>query len=152
MRDRHAYYLQHKEHILAKAKKWYEENKELCMERHCKRRRDYYQKNKKLCHKKQFAHDRKIPWTRTYRSILGRCGKNGVYTKKGIKALIKPRELKELWIRDKAHLLKKPSIDRIDPSGHYTKENCRYVEMSENLKRRDMSRSGFASIAERKTK
>lgn len=40
-----------------------------------------------------------------------------------------------LWERDRAWLLKRPSIDRIDPDGHYEVRNCRFIELSENSRR-----------------
>lgn len=44
-------------------------------------------------------------------------------------------EVKTLWFRDKAHKLNLPSIDRIDPNGHYVFGNCRFIELSENVRR-----------------
>ena len=77
----------------------------------------------------------KIPWTRTLHNIRGRVNrKNGRYRNKGIKNFITSKELKELWFRDKAYLLKKPSIDRIDNDDHYSIKNCRYIELSENTR------------------
>lgn len=73
------------------------------------------------------------PWQRIAQSISSRCNnKNGRYYKKGIKKRITPQELKILWCRDKASLLKKASIDRIDATKDYTFENCRFIELSEN--------------------
>ena len=51
---------------------------------------------------------------------------------KGIKRLITFDELCALWKRDNASKLKRPSIDRIDNNGHYTFENCRFIEVKEN--------------------
>ena len=76
------------------------------------------------------------PWIRTYRSIKQRCeNKNFIYYKnyggRGIRVLMNLEEVKALWFRDKAHLMKRPSIDRINNDGDYTLENCRFIELSE---------------------
>lgn len=82
------------------------------------------------------------PWSKTFNGIKNRCNKKNHpsydrYGAKGIKCLITLPELKRLWIRDKASLLKRPSIDRIDPDKHYTFDNCQFIELTENvLKRR----------------
>jgi len=81
------------------------------------------------------------PWIKTWNNINYRCTnpKNRCYEAyggRGIKNYLTCKDLEYLWFRDKAYLMKKPSIDRIDSDGHYTLENCRYMELSENLKRR----------------
>ena len=86
----------------------------------------YYLKKKKEC-----------PWELTYNRILSRCNNPNTpgyrnYGGRGIKCLITPEELKTLWIRDEAHLLKTASIDRIDSNGNYIISNCRYIERSAN--------------------
>lgn len=43
-----------------------------------------------------------------------------------------PDDLKMMWHRDKAAEMVNPSIDRINTTGHYTIENCKYIEMKEN--------------------
>jgi hypothetical protein len=45
-------------------------------------------------------------------------------------------EAEILFKRDNAHLLEKPSLDRIDPDGSYVFDNCRFIELIENIKRR----------------
>lgn len=57
------------------------------------------------------------------------------YGGRGIKCLLKREDIEFLWNRDKADKLKRPSIDRIDNDGNYTLENCRFIELSENVKR-----------------
>ena len=81
------------------------------------------------------------PWYKTYYNIIRRCTyKNHVsypqYGGKGIKVLVSPQDLKKMWYRDKAYLMKTPSIDRKDSSGHYTVDNCCYVELYDNICRR----------------
>ena len=78
---------------------------------------------------------------RTYYNMRQRCvnpsaSKYINYGGRGIQCKIKFGELSELWERDKADKLTHPSIDRIDNDGDYTKENCRFIEMSENRKNR----------------
>ena len=77
------------------------------------------------------------PWKFIFRDIKTRCTNHNckdfkTYGNRGIKCLITEEELKELWYRDKAYLMNKPSIDRIDNDGNYEYSNCRYIEMNEN--------------------
>ena len=76
-------------------------------------------------------------WRRTYYFIQNRCyyAKKSRYYKKGIKNFLTIENCKYLWFRDKAYLMKNPSIDRIDNNKHYTLENCRYLEKGENARR-----------------
>ena len=88
----------------------------------------------------------KIAW----QSMNHRCNnpknkKYKYYGGKGIQVLLTVSELQEIWTRDKAYLLKQPSIDRIDSNGNYTKENCRFIEHQENAQRRWKERSPRAS-------
>lgn len=57
------------------------------------------------------------------------------YGGKGIKNFLTFDDLKTLWERDGAASMVKASIDRINSDGHYTVENCRFIEQSENSKR-----------------
>lgn len=43
-------------------------------------------------------------------------------------------EGEELWLRDDAANMKRPSLDRIDPKKGYTKDNCRFMEWLENVR------------------
>ena len=88
--------------------------------------------------KKDRELDYRPPWDRTYWSIMARCRQKkppkNYYYKKGIKCLITKDELKTLWFRNKAYLLKRPSINRKDNNGDYTLANCNYIELDTNLR------------------
>jgi len=79
------------------------------------------------------------PWHIAYVNIGQRCtNKNHpkfkFYGGKGIKRSITSTELKTMYDRDNAHLMKSPSVDRIDTSKDYCVSNCRFIEMDENRK------------------
>ena len=57
------------------------------------------------------------------------------YGGRGIKCLLTTKELKELWIRDKAFEMEFPTIDRIDNDGNYTFDNCQFIENIDNVKK-----------------
>jgi hypothetical protein len=81
-------------------------------------------------------HNKKYPWMVHYRNARARTiYPKSRYYQRGIKLLMEANDFKELWFRDKAYLLKKPSIDRIDTSLHYSFPNCRFIELTTNLKR-----------------
>jgi hypothetical protein len=95
-----------------------------------KRDRDY----KRLFRKEK-------PWMTRLVLARSRCSnpnhpKYSRYGGRGIKCLITKEEIKELWFRDKAYLLKLPTIDRIDNNGNYTFKNCRFIENGDNTRAR----------------
>ena len=75
------------------------------------------------------------PWAKYINYISTRCTtQSHPYFKKGIKNYLKVSDLKYLWFRDKAFLMKRPSIHRVDVKKHYSRDNCEFVELIENLK------------------
>lgn len=76
------------------------------------------------------------PWLKTLHSIKNRCSsKKHPYYKKGRRNHLTADNLKQLWFRDKAYLLEKPSIDRKDNNESYTFKNCRFIEFIENCRK-----------------
>ncbi len=81
------------------------------------------------------------PWEKTYWNIQNRCNaKDQPLYKKEYGKTITIKDLKYLWNRDKAENLKRPSIDRIDSTKGYSKENCRYIENYHNNSRAHYNR------------
>lgn len=87
------------------------------------------------------------PWYKTWENIWKRCVKNKdkkkmqVYYEKGIRCKITCRDLKKIWFRDKAYLMLRPSIDRLDSAKNYSLENCRYIEYLENCRMGGINRA-----------
>lgn len=73
------------------------------------------------------------PWISHYEKAKERCeSKNHKYYYsyggKGIKFLTTTKDFKFLWLRDKAYLMKEPSIHRENSNGHYELTNCKFIE------------------------
>lgn len=82
-------------------------------------------------------HRAKYPWMISFWGANARCNnsKNQAYDRyggRGIKFLLSASDIKHLWDRDKASLMNKPSLDRKDNYGHYTQENCQFIELAVN--------------------
>lgn len=99
--------------------------------------RDYSKFDQENSYGTIFKKTQKFPWNSIHHSAKQRCNnpnnshyKN--YGGRGIKFFITLAEIKELWFRDRAYLLKVPSIDRKDNNGNYTFDNCRFMELSDN--------------------
>lgn len=122
-----------KDHLKVYGEKWRESNPEYGKKWELKNRE----------HRKKISVQYFVlkPWVRTLRYINSRCNnpkasKYSSYGGRGIKNFLTSSDLKFLWFRDQAVNMTKPSIDRIDSDGHYSLENCRYLETEENRKRR----------------
>jgi hypothetical protein len=145
------YYYKHKARLSIVAKKYYLENKDKVLARNRAWRqihnvaqsnyhKKYYKQHRKFMikestkwHKKTF---KKYPWLKTFASIKRRVNHSAHYKLYNIKNFLTKDEIKFLWFRDKAVLMKKPSIDRIDGYGDYIFDNCRFIEYQENLSRK----------------
>ena len=99
-------------------------------------------KRREYCLKKARELKQKYPWKSHFYSLRRRCTVSTIadykyYGGKGIKCLITMEEIKQLWIREKAYLMDKPSIDRKDSNKDYIFNNCRFIELRVNVARID---------------
>jgi hypothetical protein len=115
-----------------------------CKECRSKYDKFYREKNMLKISVRQLAarQKRKIkqPWLFHLHSIKTRCDNlkhptSKYYGHRGIRCLLSKNDIKELWIRDKAWVLERPSIDRFDSKSDYTISNCRFIELRENVKK-----------------
>lgn len=120
---------------------YYQKNKKVVLDKN----KVFYQVNKQriLSTLKEYRH--KYPWRQCFSDIKQRCNniKNKdykYYGGKGIKCLISKEEIKFLWFRDRAYLMKQASIDRTNNNGNYELNNCKFIEMEINhIKNRNIS-------------
>lgn len=101
----------------------------------CVKADTYRKKEAKIIYDKEY--NKKFPWKYTLKHIKQRCNNPNFtfyknYGGRGIECRITEEELKELWFRDEAYLMDKPTIDRKNNNGHYEFGNCEYIEKSIN--------------------
>lgn len=122
-------------------RRWRADNKEKVREA----TRKWYRKNKKRKHKATMIWHKNHPWVVAYNSAKNRCLNPKLhnyhrYGGRGILFNLTRKEVKQLWLRDKAWLLKIPTLDRKDNDGNYELSNCRFIEMHENVARSNKER------------
>lgn len=94
-----------------------------------------YRQSKQALYKKRKPWVRFVEWARRRCNDMDPEGPNyWHYAAKGIICKIKAADLELIWERDFAILMKRPSLDRIDPKKHYTKDNVRFVEWYLNIR------------------
>lgn len=62
------------------------------------------------------------------------CSSYRWYGAKGVKFFLTLEDIKNIWERDNAKNMDRPSIDRINSKGNYEFSNCRFIEWSENAR------------------
>jgi len=113
--------------------------------------RDYSKFNKESSFGTISEKNFQCPWYLVWYNLKKRCTNSKCssyknYGGRGIGFLLSLQTIKKLWFRDKAYLMKRPSIDRIDNNSHYTYENCRFVELSENVKKSHIDRKNRKEV------
>lgn len=124
------YYQQYRTRNIKKSKTYKQTHKE-----EMRVYRKEYDENRYLRYRKN------IPWYFYGKSAKQRCNNPNrkdfeSYGGRGIKFLMTNLDLQYLWLRDCATKLKQPSLDRIDNNKSYTRKNCRFIEFTENSKKR----------------
>jgi len=133
----HQYYVSNREIILGKNKTWRANNKDYLSSYfkqyalNNKRSRNAIRQSYKKRRKEKF------PWIYSFVGARDRCTRKSCfcymrYGARGIKFLMTLSQVGELWIRDKAFLMTRPVLHRINNDGDYSLRNCRFLENSEH--------------------
>lgn len=119
------------------ARLYYEVNKKQIAEA----ARKYHQTHKIDNRDNVAAFRQRNPWYDSWQAAKQRCTnpKNPAYRyygAKGIKVLLSKSDMQFLWVRDNAAAMIQPSIDRTNPEGNYQLDNCRFMEKTDNSRKR----------------
>ena len=87
-----------------------------------------------------------MPWKSSWKGAKNRCLPKGDYHKRGIKFLLTPDEMQELWDVCEADKLKRHSLDRINTKGHYEFSNCQFIELSVNSSKDSRKKNKVSTI------
>ncbi len=105
---------------------------------HNERNRAYHRRKMKERGVRQFdasAYPLKLKLQRILCNVRYRCNHRERYAGRGIRCQINFADIHFLWQRDGAGKMARPSIDRIDNDSSYTRDNCRFIELYENIRR-----------------
>ncbi len=99
--------------------------------------KDCIKENHEQNREKIKKHDKKFPWERILKNIKQRCEnpKNDHYKYYGARDIVNYLTIEDcefIYKRDKARLMKQPSIDRKDNDENYTLDNCVFIEHAVN--------------------
>lgn len=124
------------EKVLEMRRRWRAKNRE----RIRKSGKAWAKKNRAACVAAQLRYRTAHPWQEAWRLARNRCVRPGApgyaaHGGIGVKFLLTPEQVHELWIRDAAGAILMPSLDRIDYNGDFTPANCRFVSRSEISKK-----------------
>ena len=79
------------------------------------------------------------PWARYVEFARRRCSPkkdsekwHKFYSDKGVECHLTAEQLKEVWMRDEAWKLRRPSLDRKDSRFNYCNWNVRFIEFNHN--------------------
>lgn len=114
----HSYYIRNRKNILLYKKRYWRKNK-----------------NKLILYQRKLMIEQ--PWRSHYYNAKNRCNNKHnqdykTYGGRGIKFLLTMEDIKKLWERDKANLLHRATIDKINNNGNYEFSNCRFIEGKDN--------------------
>jgi hypothetical protein len=143
------YYYRNRDKELLDGKEYYRSHKNRILE---KSRKNYLNSKEIVC-KRSIAWRKNNPFKAKLSALLNgiraRCRRKKhiaykYYGKRGIKCELEFKDILYLWQRDNANSLKRPSIDRIDNDGPYSIPNCRFIELSANIRKRNQERKSLA--------
>jgi hypothetical protein len=80
------------------------------------------------------------PWVKHWKNAKRRCEdpahkSYACYGGRGVRFLLTKGEARHLWERNGAADLRRPSLDRRDSALDYTRDNCEFVELTDNCSR-----------------
>lgn len=139
------YYRRNKKRLLAYKAQWRDKNREHCRKYSSQYHKDHWIQDILKGSIQREKVRREEPWKnhRRYAKARCYCKKNNnypVYGGRGIECLLTIEEVKNLWFRDKAFTLKRPSLDRKKSKKNYCYSNCRFIELSENSRLGNINR------------
>lgn len=149
--------LKYKDYYKAYKKEWSIKNRKKVNESSTKWRNLNPEKRKLVCSKYLSTHKIERKLTLLLTTAKQRCNNPKFkgykyYGGRGVRCLLTSEDVKFLWDRDNGKNQKKASLDRINPDYHYTIENCRIIELSENSKNNrpwQFVKFGYPIIAEK---